>query len=148
MTHRYIGTKEVIAWEQVDKHGEIGYAVKYADGYTSWSPKAAFEAAYRTSEPGMEQSLTFGDALYYLKLGKRVARTGWNGRGMWLQYVSGRNVQIHDMGFGPINEHDHDWRERVPAMLPWIGMKTADNKFVPWLCSQADMLESDWCVLA
>lgn len=45
MTHEYIGTKQVTAWPQ-DKDGKEGYAVKYADGYTSWSPKEVFEAAY------------------------------------------------------------------------------------------------------
>lgn len=45
MTHEYIGTKIVTAWP-AEKDGQPGYGVKYADGYTSWSPKAAFEAAY------------------------------------------------------------------------------------------------------
>ncbi|NLL68412.1 MAG: DUF2829 domain-containing protein [Clostridiaceae bacterium] len=30
---------------------------------------------------------------------------------------------------------------------PWIGMKTADNKFVPWLASQTDVLAEDWMVI-
>lgn len=45
MTQNYIGTKQIVAWEQ-DKDGEPGYAVKYPDGYVSWSPKATFESAY------------------------------------------------------------------------------------------------------
>lgn len=45
MTKEYIGIKQVTAWPQ-DKDGKPGYAVKYADGYTSWSPKDVFEAAY------------------------------------------------------------------------------------------------------
>jgi hypothetical protein len=45
MTQHYIGTKQIVAWEQ-DKDGEPGYAVKYPDGYVSWSPKATFESAY------------------------------------------------------------------------------------------------------
>jgi hypothetical protein len=45
MTHEYIGTKQVTAWPQ-QKDGAEGYAVKYADGYISWSPKDIFEAAY------------------------------------------------------------------------------------------------------
>jgi hypothetical protein len=32
-------------------------------------------------------------------------------------------------------------------MLPWIGMKTADNKFVPWLASQTDVLSEDWQII-
>lgn len=45
MTQFYIGCKQIQAWEQ-DKDGRPGYAVKYPDGYTSWSPKDTFEAAY------------------------------------------------------------------------------------------------------
>ncbi|CAB4161043.1 Phage protein (N4 Gp49/phage Sf6 gene 66) family [uncultured Caudovirales phage] len=45
MTQYYIGSKQVLAWEQ-DRDGEPGYAVKYSDDYTSWSPKAVFEKAY------------------------------------------------------------------------------------------------------
>ena len=45
MTQHYIGTKIVEAWAQ-EKDGLPGYAVKYADGYVSWSPADAFEEAY------------------------------------------------------------------------------------------------------
>ena len=45
MTHEYVGTKIITAWEQ-DKDDEPGYGVKYEDGYQSWSPKATFDAAY------------------------------------------------------------------------------------------------------
>lgn len=45
MTKQYIGTKIVTAWPEV-KDGKPGYAVKYSDGYTSWSPKEVFESAY------------------------------------------------------------------------------------------------------
>ncbi|WP_104655076.1 crAss001_48 related protein [Ralstonia insidiosa] len=45
MTQHYIGTKQIEAWPDT-KDGKDGYAVKYADGYTSWSPKDVFEAAY------------------------------------------------------------------------------------------------------
>lgn len=45
MTQYYIGVKQVQAWEQ-EKDGKPGYAVKYPDGYISWSPKEAFESAY------------------------------------------------------------------------------------------------------
>jgi hypothetical protein len=31
--------------------------------------------------------------------------------------------------------------------IPWVGMKTADNKFVPWLASQTDILSEDWQII-
>lgn len=45
MTQEYIGTKIVTAWPET-RDGKAGYAVKYEDGYTSWSPADTFEAAY------------------------------------------------------------------------------------------------------
>lgn len=50
MTQHYVGTKIVEAWpaDQLIAEGgsRPGYGVKYADGYTSWSPKETFESAY------------------------------------------------------------------------------------------------------
>lgn len=45
MTQHYVGTKIIEAWP-VEKDGQLGYGVKYPDGYLSWSPATAFEAAY------------------------------------------------------------------------------------------------------
>lgn len=42
----YIGVKIVKA-EPQEKDGKAGYKVVYPDGYVSWSPKDAFEKAYR-----------------------------------------------------------------------------------------------------
>ena len=124
-----------------------GYLVEYLDGgkpnhneftgYISWSPKAQFEAAYRPTD-----GLTFGLAIEALKKGKRVARTGWNGKGMWLTLVA------YSCSVTP-EEHPHYHHHGVADVegLPWIGMKTADNKFVPWLASQTDVLAEDWCIV-
>lgn len=61
---RYWGTKEIEA-ELQEKDGKKGYAVKYADGYVSWSPKEVFEEAYRP-----EYSLNFGLAFAALLKGE------------------------------------------------------------------------------
>ena len=45
MTQHYIGVKQVVAWPE-PREGVDGYAVKYPDGYVSWSPKDVFEASY------------------------------------------------------------------------------------------------------
>lgn len=45
MTQTFVGTKIILAWPQ-EKDDVAGYAVRYADGYTSWSPKESFEEAY------------------------------------------------------------------------------------------------------
>lgn len=87
---------------------------------------------------------TFGfeRALAELKLGQKVAREGWNGKGMFVFLVPGSTFQVNRpplLGIyregTEINYHAH------------IDMKTADNKIVPWLCSQTDMLAEDWVLV-
>lgn len=87
--------------------------------------------------------MDFSQALCVLKTGGRVARSGWNGKGMFVFLVPGSTFTVNRpplLGIYPegteINYHAH------------IDMKTADNKIVPWLCSQTDMLAEDWCVVA
>jgi hypothetical protein len=82
---------------------------------------------------------TFGEAIGAMKQGSRVMRAGWNGKGMWLWLVEGYD---YNPGKGRAADHALGCEK-----LPWIGMKTADNKLVPWLASQTDMLAEDWVVL-
>lgn len=71
--------------------------------------------------------LDFGEAIHFLKAGRRVARSGWNGKGMWLE------LQRPDA--------------YSKMSLPYIYMKTADEHMVPWLASQTDMLAIDWLLV-
>ena len=146
MTKKYIGTKIITAWAANDKNDRPGYGVLYEDGYQSWSPKETFDAAYRAIE-GDVQALTFGDAIHMLKMGEKVARAGWNGKGMWLALT----LSIHDIPRDgttmPVYRLTLDDSGVGATALPWIGMKTSDNKFVPWLASQTDMLAEDWIVV-
>ena len=123
-----------------DENGaDEGYLVEYLDGgepnvpgragYVSWSPKEQFENAYQASG-----SMNFGHALAALKDGKRVARSGWNGKGMFIFLVNGSTFTVNRepllsiMGEGTqVDYHAH------------VDMKTADGQVVPWLCSQTDM---------
>ena len=89
-------------------------------------------------------AVTFGVAIEALKRGERVARAGWNGKGMWLKYVP-EDFCTHAV---VLAEQDLPNGSSCLQALPWIGMKTADNKFVPWLASQTDMLADDWVMLA
>ncbi len=124
---------------------DAGYLVEYQDGgklndsrhagYISWSPKDVFELAYQPIH-----ALSFGHALKVLKSGGRVARAGWNGKSMWLGFIA-----ADQWGLG--SAAHYDYCAVGSGLLPWIGMKTADDKFVPWLASQTDILANDWSVL-
>lgn len=157
---QYIGTKRINAepmtraaynlfrgWElPKDENGDdAGYLVEYIDGgaantatykgYVSWSPKDVFERAYNPVD-----GMTFGMALEALKAGERVARAGWNGKGMWLCMIQRGSWHVEPLVNKAMMAHSLD-------ALPWIGMKTVDGGFVPWLASQTDMLADDWAVV-
>lgn len=122
----FVASKE---WMERHKPEVGGYFVKYADGYTSYSPAKAFEEGY-TALPAK------GDAMYALnalRQGKRVARHGWNGKGMWLE------LQVPDT--------------HSKMTLPYIYLNypasdvQPDIQRVPWVASQTDMLSNDWYVV-
>ena len=41
----------------------------------------------RKNMENLENRLTFGGALEAMKAGKKVARTGWNGKGIYLSLI-------------------------------------------------------------
>lgn len=151
MTQRYIGTKLInavpmnrLAYNQFrgwalpeDEDGtDEGYLVEYLDGgkpntpqyagYVSWSPKDQFDAAYRPTE-----GMTFGLALEAMQQGKRVSRSGWNGVGLWLEFIPSNGV---DLAF-------------IRMSYPVNSRAYPEGARVPWLASQTDMLASDWAVI-
>ena len=80
--------------------------------------------------------MNFGEALQALKAGKKAARKGWNGKGIYIE------MQFPD--------------EHSKMTLPYIYIVTnglvTDNSYapkgvVPWLASQTDMLAEDWIIV-
>jgi hypothetical protein len=169
----YIGTKQVKAYPitrqayndlrgwslPADEDGaDAGYLVEYLDGgkpnhpgfdgYISWSPAEQFEAAYRPVT-----GMTFGLALEAIKKGFRVAREGWNGKGMFIFLVPGSNLKAgvlrpntpyksmaDEMGMGA---------DDAFIISGHIDMKAADGSMVVgWLASQTDMLAEDWKIVS
>jgi len=160
----YIGTKLINAspmdrqtyntlrgWKlPADECGtDEGYLVEYTDGgqanhsdysgYISWSPKAVFEQSYHQSG-----DFSFGAAVTLLKLGKKVARKGWNGKNMFLILVESTQ---------PVITEGSPYQARAGiqgevTIDAHIDMFTAGGTMQPgWLASQADMLADDWCLV-
>lgn len=124
-----------------------GYLVEYPDGYISWCPKKQFEEANRPID-----RMTFGHAVEAMKKGYRVARKGWNGKGMWIVYMSGMSLppRSDQSTERKVNDRTAKWiGEDTPLeTLPYIAMWTADKKWLPgWLASQTDMLAEDWMIV-
>jgi len=73
------------------------------------------------------ESTDFSWMLRQLKQGARAFRSGWKGKGMWIE----------------LQEPD----DNSKMSLPYIFIKTAGNNTVPWLASQTDILANDWKVI-
>jgi hypothetical protein len=98
------------------------------------------------------KNMTFSEALEQLKKGMRVARTGWNGKGMFI-------VIMPELQLPPFNTQDTNRKvndrtakwigEDAPLNCrPYIAMYTALKEWQPgWLASQADLLAEDWELL-
>ncbi len=84
-----------------------------------------------------KENMSFGNATEKMKLGDKVARKGWNGKGMFLFLICGNAWEFTT---------DVSGVDGIET-LPFICMKTADNKLVPWLASQTDVIADDWCVV-
>ena len=101
----------------------------------------------------MNEQMDFGDALRALKAGEKVARSGWNGKGMWLSLsgpLGGRLIPS-DAFWSKNNAEYAAQQEQFNGhaiVLPCITMKTATGEILMgWLASQTDMLAEDWGIV-
>lgn len=78
----------------------------------------------------MSEFNEIGWAVKQMWNGDKVQRQGWNGKGMWLFLVRDWDVRNEPPLQGPTR--------------PFVAMKTVDGAVVPWLCSQSDLLATDW----
>jgi hypothetical protein len=102
-----------------------GYLVSYPQPgnqpslYQAWSPSEVFEEAYRTTD-----GMPFGLATEAMKKGLKVARAGWNGRGMFIRLV-GATAELN-AHFEIFNVH---------------------GRYDTWVASVSDALTDDWTVV-
>lgn len=132
MTKTYIGTKIITAWPESRPNGE-GYAVKYADGYTSWSPKDVFEEAYRETE-----GMPFGLAIEAAKKGLRVSRAPWP-LGVFVYYVPAASYPVQT---GAAKAHFGEGA-MVPYMA-YLAIKRADDQVCVFNPGIDSILADDW----
>lgn len=164
----YIGTKVLKAtpmtrgeyiryrgWDMPSNEdpADEGYLVEYKDGgkpndsrhegYISWSPKDVFERSYRPT-----QGMTFGQAIEALKIGKKVTRKGWNGKGMFLWLKPAATIKAEWCRDPFLIDLANANGGEILA-LGTICMFTHDSTgrkaiLTGWLASQSDMLYEDW----
>ena len=113
---------------------DLGYKVRYEDGYESFSPLDVFDKAYRESD-----GLPFGLAIEAAKMGKRIARKGWNGKNQYVELATCVSYVRNDGGI--INAQHDAIGNKALAFVGTSGVQMG------WLASQADMLADDWMIV-
>lgn len=99
----------------------------------------------------MNEMMDFGDAIRAMKQGKKVARRGWNGKGMYLWLKPATSIKAEwckdetlkglveanggeILGLGTVCMYTHDSTGRKAILTGW-------------LASQSDMLLDDWVIV-
>ena len=100
--------------------------------------------------------MRFGEALELMKAGRCLARSGWNGRKMWVTYTAGSVVPLRSITKGTAlaklctfnHQLDPDKFGGQVTINGHFDMRAADGSLVVgWLASQTDMAAEDWEVV-
>jgi hypothetical protein len=96
--------------------------------------------------------MNFGQAIEALKSGKKVSRSGWNGKNTWIVlmpplYLPPFNTQGTER---KVNDRTAKWigEDKPLDCQPYIARYNAQQKWQPgWTATQSDMLAEDWVVV-
>jgi len=105
-------------------------------------PQASRPTSLADIPSPVTETYEFGQVLAALRAGRRAARRGWNGKGMFVYLVPGSQFVVNRpplLGIYPEGTQI--------TYLPHIDMRTADGSCVPWLASQTDILAMDWEII-
>lgn len=86
--------------------------------------------------------MSFSEVLDLVKQGRKAARLGWNGKGMFIFLVPGSTFQVNRPPLLGIYPEGTTINYR-----PHIDMRAANGEIVPWIASQSDLIENDWVVV-
>jgi Protein of unknown function (DUF2829). len=123
------------------------YLVTQDDGYQYVNPKDVFERKYHPVDdlpealpaPTHGVAMCFSGALLHLKGGAKIARAGWNGKGMFVYMVPANSYPAQT---GVAKDHFGDG-----AMVPYkayMALKGTDDTVSTWAPSAGDTLAEDW----
>lgn len=98
---------------------------------------SALQAADTVSAP-----FDFGEAIRYLKGGRRVARSGWNGKGQFAYLVPAASYPVQTGAAAA-----HFGEGSVVPYRAYLALKTVDDTVSTWAPSVSDVLAEDWVVV-
>ena len=94
--------------------------------------------------------MRFEEALAYARNGKRIARHGWNGKGMYVYMTKGRLIPADEWVVRLPSQEITEAEKKMGYVIvkPHLDMMNAQGeRIIGWLATQSDMLANDWCVV-
>jgi hypothetical protein len=92
--------------------------------------------------------MDIGGAVAAMKAGKRVARHGWNGFGMWAAYSPGCEALPASSFWAGANRDYAEQNGGFADVRPSMTLKTADGSIMMgWSPSGSDTLAEDWFIV-
>lgn len=123
---------------------------RLADGPPSSTFDAAamgFKLVFELTPVSSSPMTDFSTALIALKDGLRVTRKGWNGPGQWVAMSPGF-VLGEDRVYSPAIQRAIYAAGEPGNFLPYLLLRNAQGKYVPWVPTTGDLLAEDWETLA
>ncbi len=94
------------------------------------------------------KTISFGDAINFLKAGKKAARTKWKEKNTFLVLCPGNKVPANRMKVKAVKECYEQEETKTVVIAPHIDLKSENDIYVTgWFASQEDMLADDWYVV-
>ena len=90
----------------------------------------------------MNELNDFGQAIKFLKSGFKLARKGWNGKGMFVYYIPANLYE----SYTEVGKSIADENGKV-KYNPYFAIKNVDNSVSTWIPSVNDCLAEDWYVV-
>lgn len=116
---------------------ESGYRVTvlpYVSDTDFWEAKDTFEEVFAEID-GMD----FGLAIEGAKMGRKIARKGWNGKNQYVELAT--NISYVNAAGETVNTDHAAIGNKALVFVGTSGVQMG------WLASQADMLAEDWYIV-
>lgn len=125
--------------DEIKRLNETGSLCDCAD-----LPRNIFQQEFIPNErDDSDIKFDFGIAIRKLKEGKKVARKGWNGSGMFVYYVPAASYPVERNNLETMGGHFEN--DMVPYR-EYLALKTAQGDVATWAPSVSDALATDWCL--
>ena len=125
--------------DEIKRLNETGSLCDCAD-----LPRNIFQQEFIPNErDDSDIKFDFGIAIRKLKEGKKVARKGWNGSGMFVYYVPAASYPVERNNLETMGgEFEND----LVPYREYLALKTAQGDVATWAPSVSDALATDWCL--